>query len=124
MSSENDPVPLHFIGEEVQVSFDRQPALLKVPHAPSGFRWHGRYHRVEAVLSSWFDYGRRSAKSKKSGPEQQVSAARMGSWGVGRFYFRVRDQDGRVFDLYYDRSPKDASDRLGHWFLWRELEAD
>jgi len=44
------------------------------------------------------------------------------SWGVGRFYFRVRTDHGRVFDLYYDRSPKNVNDRLGGWFLWRELK--
>lgn len=48
-------------------------------------------------------------------------AARRGSWGVGRFYFRVRTEEKRVFDLYYDRAPKDAGDRIGHWYIWREL---
>jgi hypothetical protein len=40
---------------------------------------------------------------------------------VGRFYFRVRSETGQVFDLYYDRAIKDADDRLGHWFLYREV---
>ncbi|NIN66282.1 MAG: hypothetical protein GTO63_16635 [Anaerolineae bacterium] len=55
-------------------------------------------------------------------PEHLRSVRRFGSWGVGRFYFRVRVEDGRVFDLYYDRAPKDAADRQGHWYLWRELK--
>ncbi len=49
-------------------------------------------------------------------------ARRRGSWGVGRFYFRLETEGGRVFDLYYDRAPKDAGDRRGQWVLWRELE--
>jgi hypothetical protein len=28
---------------------------------------------------------------------------------------------GQVFDLYYDRAIQDVDDRLGHWFLYREL---
>ena len=48
-------------------------------------------------------------------------ASRRGSWGVGRFYFRVRTENGRIFDIYYDRAPEEAADRKGHWFIWREL---
>ena len=44
-----------------------------------------------------------------------------GSLGVGRFYFRVRVDSGQIFDLYYDREIQDVDDRLGHWFLYREL---
>jgi hypothetical protein len=33
----------------------------------------------------------------------------------------VRTDSGQVFDLYYDREIKDVDDRLGHWFLYREL---
>jgi hypothetical protein len=56
-------------------------------------------------------------------PHNLRLAKKRGSWGVGRFYFRVQVQEGRVFDLYYDRAPDDASDRLGHWFLLREMQA-
>ena len=52
----------------------------------------------------------------------QPGAASRGSWGVGRLFFRVRVEDGRLFELYYDRAPKDAADRLGCWFLRCELE--
>ena len=54
-------------------------------------------------------------------PANIAKAVRRGSWGVGRFYFRVRTESGRLFDLYYDRAPKDADDRKGTWFLFREL---
>ena len=52
-------------------------------------------------------------------PAHAAVAAERGSLGVGRFYFRV--DTGQVFDLYYDRAIKDVDDRLGHWFLYREL---
>jgi hypothetical protein len=56
-------------------------------------------------------------------PAHAATAARRGSWGVGRFYFRVRTDREEVFDLYYDREPESAGDRAGHWFLWREVRA-
>jgi len=36
----------------------------------------------------------------------------------------VRTADGRVFDLYYDRAPRDTQDRKGSWHLLREMEIE
>jgi len=47
-------------------------------------------------------------------------AAMKGSWGVGRFYFRVRVESGQVFEIYYDRAPGNVADRKGSWFLFGE----
>jgi hypothetical protein len=55
-------------------------------------------------------------------PTHAAAAERRGSWGVGRDYYRVRTDSGRVFDLYYDRAPGSVHDRKGAWFLLRELE--
>jgi hypothetical protein len=54
-------------------------------------------------------------------PEHAAVAERRGSWGVGRDYYRVLTDSGRIFDIYYDRAPKDAGRRKGAWFLYREL---
>lgn len=51
-----------------------------------------------------------------------ASASGATTRGVGRHYFRVRTDDGRVFDLYYDRAPKDTADRKGSWHLLMEME--
>ncbi len=115
-------VPSGFLLEEIRVSFARDPLLSKKPGAPDEFIWRGDKHVVERVLRSWSSYGRRGRMAKNMQPAHLQVAARRGSWGVGRFYFRVQIEDGRVFDLYYDRAPKDADDRLGHWFIWRQLE--
>ncbi len=56
-------------------------------------------------------------------PERAAMASHRGSWGVGRDYYRVRTDCGRVFDLYYDRAPKNAGDRKGAWYLYREMTA-
>jgi hypothetical protein len=34
------------------------------------------------------------------------------------------DSSERIFDLYYDRAPKDINHRKGGWCLYRELSAD
>ncbi|HEX9680722.1 MAG TPA: DUF6504 family protein [Anaerolineales bacterium] len=117
----SDFSPLAFVDEPVEVDFDRPPALLKKPGPPSAFRWRGEQHRIEELLSEWFDYGRKGRMARNMAPEHLETAKRRGSWGVGRFYFRVRVSSGRVFDLYYDRAPESAGDRTGHWFLWREM---
>ncbi len=119
---DDDWIPTRFIDDEVEVEFERPPVLLKDPHAPDAIRWRNQRLKIEAVLSRWFDFGRKGRKAKNMKPGHLEMARQRGSWGVGRFFFRVQVSDGRVFDLYYDRAPKDADDRLGRWVLWRELE--
>ncbi len=114
-------LPIRFIDQEIEVNFVRPPSLAKKPDAPDAFHWEGERFRVDEVLSSWFDVQRRGRMAKNMRPHNLRSASKWGSWGVGRYYFRVRTSQGRVFDLYYDRAPQKAADRSGHWFLWREL---
>jgi hypothetical protein len=115
--------PLHFFDEPVVVEFDTLPALEKVPHCPSRFVWRGETYHIMDKLSEWHDYGRRGRMSRNMAPHHLATAAHRGSWGVGRDYFRVRTDRGRIFDLYYDRAPTRAGHRKGSWFLYRELEA-
>jgi hypothetical protein len=116
--------PIRFIDEEIKPSFDRPPVLTKKPHVPSGFVWGDRRFRVSKLISSWFSYERKGRMARNMGDAHLRTARRRGSWGVGRYYFRVETDSGRAFDLYYDRAPQEAGDRAGHWFLWRELECD
>jgi hypothetical protein len=60
---------------------------------------------------------RRGRMSNNMRPAHASRASRLGSWGVGRFYFRVKVDDGRIFEIYYDRAPADADNRKGAWFL-------
>ncbi len=119
----DDWSPLRFISEEIDVEHETSPRLSKKPTAPDSMLWKGQNYKVEEVISSWFDYTRKGRMALNMRPENLMKAERRGSRGVGRFYFRVRVHGGRVFDIYYDRAPKDAGDRKGHWFLWREMEA-
>jgi len=114
-------IVLHFIGEPIEVCFDSPPARLKTPPCPDGFTWQGQYLHVVEKISAWHDFTRRGRMARNMRPAHATIAARRGSLGVGRFYFRVRIDSGRIFDLYYDREIKDVDDRLGHWYLYREL---
>jgi hypothetical protein len=120
----SDWVPVRFIDEEIKVHFKHSPVFTKKPNAPDSFSWDGLSFLIVEVLSRWFDYERRGRMARNMKPTHSREAARRGSWGVGRFYFRVQTDQGRVFDLYYDRAPIDAADRAGHWFLWREMELE
>jgi hypothetical protein len=115
--------PLHFIGETIEVELDEPPMLEKVPGCPDRFVWRGETYEIIAKLSEWHDYGRRGRMAHNMRPTHLAAASRRGSWGVGRDYFRVRTDSGRVFDLYYDRAPTKAGDRKGSWFLYREMAA-
>jgi hypothetical protein len=116
--------PACFIGEEIKVAFDTPPVLEKKPDCPDAFIWRDETFRVVEVVETWTDYARRGRFARNMQPEHAKVAAGRGSWGVGRFFFRVRVEGGRLFELYYDRAPKHAGDRKGSWFLRCELADD
>ena len=95
--------------------------LEKKPGCPNRFVWRGDTYQILEILSEWHDYGRRGRMEHNMRADHALVAARRGSWGVGRDYYRVRTDTGQVFDIYYDRAPKTASDRKGAWFLYREM---
>lgn len=114
-------MPLRFISEPVTVYFEYLPVLEKKPGCPSGFFWRGQGFRIVETIAEWHDYERRGRSARNMRPTHLSHAAQRGSWGVGKYFFRVVTEEGRIFDLYYDRAPKDADHRKGGWFLFREL---
>jgi hypothetical protein len=74
------------------------------------------------VLSERQDFSRRGRSARNMQPAHQASAAQKGSWGVGRYYYCVEVEAGRIFEIYFDRAPQDAGDRKGHWFLMGERQ--
>jgi hypothetical protein len=59
--------------------------------------------------------------AKNMQPQHAEIATQRGSWGVGKFFFDVQTSKEEYFRIYYDRAPKDAADRVGHWVLLAEL---
>jgi hypothetical protein len=113
-----------FIGEEIEVSYDTSPLLEKKPGCPDRFAWGEQAFEITELLREWHDYRRRGRMARNMAPTHAAIAEQRGSWGVGRAYFRVVTTGGRIFELYYDRAPKDADRRKGAWFLYRELPGD
>ncbi len=113
--------PLRFINEPIEAVFERPPVLEKKPGPPAGFVWRGERFVILEILSEWHDYQRRGRMNRNMQPKHASVAERRGSWGVGQDYYRVRTQDRRLFEIYFDRSPKDVDQRKGGWFLDREL---
>jgi hypothetical protein len=114
----------HFIGEEIEVGFDRPPLLEKKPGCPDRFFWREKTFEIAEKLQEWHDYRRRGRMAQNMTPTHAAIAEQRGSWGVGRDYFRVRTDVGRIFELYYDRAPKDVDRRKGAWFLYQELPGE
>jgi len=114
--------PIHFYDEGIAVHFDVPPAREKTPPCPSAFTWGDHTHRIVAMLAEWSDFTRRGRMAKNMRPAHAAVATTRGSLGVGRFFFRVQIEGGRVFDIYYDRAPKNVDETKGQWFIYRELE--
>jgi hypothetical protein len=117
----SEPALPHFIDEPIQVEFDIPLAREKSPTSPNRFIWQGKTWVIRETLAEWSDFTRRGRATHNMRPSHAAVAAGRGSLGVGRFFFRVRTDSDQVFDLYYDRAPKDAAHRKGEWFLYREL---
>ncbi len=113
--------PLHFFDEPIHVAFDKPPVREKTPPCPNRFTWRDESYVVTEMLSAWSDFTRRGKMSRNMRPAHVALASGRGSLNVGRFYFRVRTQGGRIFDLYYDRAIKDVDHTQGEWFLYREM---
>jgi len=113
-----------FIGEPIDVVYDQPPALAKKPSCPNAFHWRNQTYPIVEIVSQWQDFERKDRMQQNMRPGHAAGARVRGSGGVGRFYFRVRTETGQVFELYYDRAPKNAADRTGAWFLYRELNEE
>ncbi len=115
------PPPERFIGESITVEFDKPPQFSKKPSCPDRIIWGKETINIEELLAEWRDYGRRGRMASNMRPANLAKTVSRGSWGVGRYYFRVLVADGRVFEFYYDRAPKSSDHRHGDWFLSREI---
>ena len=107
-----------FIGEEISVFLPDGDFLEKNPKCPLSFTWQNQEISVVELLQSWTDFSRKGNRSRNMRTEHLQRAKLKGSWGVGRFYFTVKGETGRIFTIYYDRSPSSSSHRKGKWFLF------
>jgi hypothetical protein len=114
----------YFISEPVEVRYIIPPAYSKKPTCPDGFIWKEVDFDIVDCLSEWKNYTRHGMSSRNMQPQHAELASKRGSWGVGKFFFDVETRNGQLFRIYYDRAPKDASDRQGMWILLAELNKE
>ena len=110
-------VPMQFIDEPIEVIFNELPTYEKKPPCPDAFIWRGETYLISKVLSEQQDFNRRGRAARNMQEAHLQSASRVGAWGVGRYFFYVVVEGGRIYEIYFDRAPQDAGDRKGHWFL-------
>jgi len=74
---------------------------------PVSFRWRDAEFKVERILRSWQDWG------------FPTGAPRRKNWRMRRHRngFIVLTEEGRVFELYFDRKGPEPV-----WVLYRELD--
>jgi hypothetical protein len=114
----------HFYAEPIEVFYEHPPLLSKKPTCPTGFIWRDETFLITEMLAEWVNYARRGRMRRNMSDAHAATASLRGSWGVGRFFFRVRVEDGRVFDIYYDRAPGGVDERQGSWTLLAERSPD
>ncbi len=113
--------PIHFIEEPITVVHGKDQILEKKPTCPQSFEWRGQVYIINSLIAEWHDYQRRGRYARNMQPQHAAVAQGRGSWGVGKFYFRVLTDREQVFDIYYDRAPKNVDLRKGAWFVYQEL---
>lgn len=113
-------IPSQFYDEPIEVIFKEPPTYEKSPDCPQAFTWRGDTYPIVETMEEWVDFERRGRNARNMKPAHAASARIKGSWGVGRFFFRVKTASGQCFEIYYDRAPMNCDDRKGNWFLLRE----
>ncbi len=113
-----------YIGEIISVGFDMPPLFSKKPKCPNTIFWQDRSYRVTEIISEWHDFSRKGKYSRNMKDAHLERANIKGSLGVGRFYFRVRTNENRIFEIYYDRSIKNTFETSGFWVLFQELYSE
>lgn len=109
------------IGEKIRIGFNNPNVLIRSPVCPDFFEWRGHTFFIKTLLSEWKDFSRKGRSARNMSAPHRNRAVIKGSRGVGRFFFRVVSDSGRIFELYYDRAPLNIEDRLGEWILFQEL---
>jgi hypothetical protein len=93
-----------FIDDRIEVELEgtiRQPRAIV---------WRGARIKVADILHVWSDWGFSVAATQRN-------------WRTRRHrnYYRIRTEDGRLFEIYLDRGTKPGREA---WFLFQELDSN
>ena len=113
---------VRYIGKEIIPGYTNGVLFVKDPACPDFFMQDQQIYVVKQVLSEWRDYQRKGNKTHNMRESHLQRAHLKGSWGTGRYYFRVETECGHTFEIYYDRTPSSRQNKFGHWVLFKEIK--
>ncbi len=80
-----------FIDAAIIVTYQTEPLLEKKPDCPTAFEWNEKAYQITEKIMEWVDYSRHGRMARNMSDAHSAAASSKGSWGVGRFYFRVKN---------------------------------
>ncbi len=104
-------MPVDFVGREVEVTLseDKTPVLL-------AFRLGSREYKVAEQITNWVEGAFAGPRRGRDWRQRQE-----------RRYYRVRTEEGEVYELYADWSPRHRRRKQGsqrtRWYLHRRISA-
>jgi hypothetical protein len=114
-------LPIHFIGERIEVIFNQEQIRTKNPGCPDAFCWRSTEYTIIKIVKQWTDFSRKGNMQRNMSEVHHSRAEIKGSWGVGKIFFRIQVHTGQIFEIYFDRAPQNVMDRGGGWFLLQEF---
>ena len=104
-------MPVDFVGREIEVTLSEDEAPV-----PLAFRLGHRQYKIVEQLARWEDHAFAALRRGRDWRERQQ-----------RRYYRVRTEEGEVFELYVDWSPARRRRKGGapatRWYLHRRLSS-
>ena len=104
-------MPVDFVGREVEVTLSKDETPV-----PVAFRLGSREHKVAEQVANWQEGGFAGPRRGRDWRPQQE-----------RRYYRVRTEEGEVYELYADWSPKRRRRKGGEptvrWYVHQRISA-
>ena len=104
-------MPVDFVGREIEVTLSEDEAPV-----PLAFRLGPRQYKIVEQLARWGDHAFAALRRGRDWREQQQ-----------RRYYRVRTEEGEVYELYADWSParrrRKGAAQDARWYLHRRLSS-
>lgn len=100
-------MPIEFLGKEISVTLGE--GEVRQPHA---FRLGPNSYKVKEVMATWLDNAYGGVPARKRGWQDRPE----------RQFYRVRTEDGEVFELYVDTpGGRKSRPRKARWYAHRRV---
>ncbi len=103
-------MPVDFVDREIEMRLSEDEAA-----SPLSFRLASREYKIAEQLATWQDHAFESLKRGRDWRQQQQ-----------RWYYRVRTEEGEVYEMYADWSPgrrRKGREHATRWYLHRRLSS-